>query len=70
MKFTDQPSAAAKPLGGISDSYLTDEASLVAELAVAADAGETTRALIQDTARLLVEAVRRHAANDGGIDAF
>ncbi len=70
MKFTDQPSATVEPLGGISKSYLADEASLVAELAIAADAGEPTRALIQDTARLLVEAVRRHAANDGGIDAF
>lgn len=70
MKFTEQGSASTHPLGKVSKLYLADEAALLNRLAAEADAGEAGRAQIQATATTLVEAVRRHSANDGGIDAF
>ena len=70
MKFTEQASASTDPLGGISRRYLADEHERVRELATAADAGDHARAAIRETARELVEAVRRNAVNEGGIDAF
>ena len=69
MRFTDQ--AAAKPgaIPTINDLYLTDEATLVRELADAADSGEAMRSKIQETASELVRGVRKNKAREGGIDA-
>ena len=70
MRFTDQ--AAAKPgaIPTINDLYLADEATLVRELADAADSGEAMRSKIQETASELVRGVRKNKAREGGIDAF
>jgi RHH-type proline utilization regulon transcriptional repressor/proline dehydrogenase/delta 1-pyrroline-5-carboxylate dehydrogenase len=70
MRFTDQ--AAAKPgaIPAINDLYLADEATLVRELAEAADSGEAMRSKIQETASKLVRAVRKNKAREGGLDAF
>jgi RHH-type proline utilization regulon transcriptional repressor/proline dehydrogenase/delta 1-pyrroline-5-carboxylate dehydrogenase len=54
----------------IGRRYLADEQKLVNELAEQADAGASAREKIQQTAATLVRAVRRHAANEGGLDAF
>ncbi len=70
MRFSQQPSAALTPLDGVSDRYLCDEQSLLAELGKAADVGESARQQIRKTAATLVRAVRKHAANEGGLDAF
>jgi RHH-type proline utilization regulon transcriptional repressor/proline dehydrogenase/delta 1-pyrroline-5-carboxylate dehydrogenase len=70
MKFTEQTSVSSDPLGAVSERYLADETRLVGELAAAADAGEATRSRIRETATELVEAVRRNATQEGGIDAF
>lgn len=70
MQFTKQSSASLAPLGSISDKYLQDEQTLVEQLAEAADAGEDARKSIQKTASELVTLVRKHAANEGGLDAF
>lgn len=70
MRFSQQPSAALNPLDGVSDRYLADEQSLLAELAKSADVGESARQQISKTAATLVRAVRKHAANEGGLDAF
>ncbi len=70
MKFTQQPSISTEPLGNVSRRYLAAETTLVAELAEMADTGASARRKIQDTAADLVRAVRRHAANEGGLDAF
>ncbi len=43
---------------------------LIAELAEEADVGKSAREKIQGTAATLVRAVRKHDANDGGLDAF
>lgn len=70
MGFTDQSAFTLAPLGNISRKYLADEQSLVTKLAEAADVGESVRAKVQATAATLVRAVRKHSANEGGIDAF
>ncbi len=70
MRFTKHPYVVAGPLGHVSDNYLADEEALVNELIEIADVGQSARAKIQDTAALLVRAVRKHAAKEGGIDAF
>jgi RHH-type proline utilization regulon transcriptional repressor/proline dehydrogenase/delta 1-pyrroline-5-carboxylate dehydrogenase len=70
MRFSQQPSAALTPLDRVSDRYLCDEQSLVGELSKAADVGESSRQQIRKTAATLVRAVRKHAANEGGLDAF
>ena len=70
MGFTDQSAFTVAPLGNISRKYLADEQMLVTELAEEADVGAPVRAKIQATAATLVRAVRKHAANEGGIDAF
>jgi RHH-type proline utilization regulon transcriptional repressor/proline dehydrogenase/delta 1-pyrroline-5-carboxylate dehydrogenase len=60
--------SASKP--GVNRRYLADETQLVNELAEYADVGKLAREKIQVTAATLVHAVRRHAANEGGLDAF
>ncbi|MCH6548917.1 MAG: bifunctional proline dehydrogenase/L-glutamate gamma-semialdehyde dehydrogenase PutA [Proteobacteria bacterium] len=70
MRFTDHSYIKAGPLGHVSDKYLADEESLVNELIEIADAGQSARTKIQGTAANLVRAVRRQAAQEGGIDAF
>jgi RHH-type proline utilization regulon transcriptional repressor/proline dehydrogenase/delta 1-pyrroline-5-carboxylate dehydrogenase len=70
MRFTDHSYIKAGPLGHVSDKYLADEESLVNELIEIADSGHAVRAKIQGTAANLVRAVRRQAAQEGGIDAF
>ena len=70
MGFADQSAYTVGPLHNISRRYLADEQSLVRDLAEQADAGESAREKIQGTAATLVRAVRKHAANEGGIDAF
>ncbi len=70
MSFTDQAAARQGSMSTINDSYLSDEATLVQELADAADPGDTARTKIQATAAQLVEAVRRNAKADSGIEAF
>lgn len=57
-------------LATINRRYLRDEAEHVAELAKLADLGPRAREQIQVTAADLVRAVRRRAANEGGLDAF
>ena len=70
MGLSDQSASTLAPLDNISRRYLADEQSLVTELAEEADVGEPGRKKIQATAATLVRAVRKHAANEGGIDAF
>jgi len=70
MSFSRQDIATLAPLGGISRRYLADEQELVRELAEQADAGQSVREKCQGMAAMLVRAVRKHAANEGGIDAF
>jgi RHH-type transcriptional regulator, proline utilization regulon repressor / proline dehydrogenase / delta 1-pyrroline-5-carboxylate dehydrogenase len=70
MNFTKQLHATIQPLDSVSDRYLADEESLVRELAGIADVGDAPGKQIRATAELLVDAVRRNSAGDGGIDAF
>ena len=70
MGFVDQSAYTVAPLNNVNRRYLADERSLVIELAEEADVGEPARQKIQGTAATLVRAVRKHAANEGGIDAF
>jgi RHH-type proline utilization regulon transcriptional repressor/proline dehydrogenase/delta 1-pyrroline-5-carboxylate dehydrogenase len=70
MQFAKQSSASLTPLGSINDKYLEDEQSLVMQLADAADAGQAARDSIRKSASELVTLVRKHAANEGGLDAF
>ncbi len=70
MGFVDQSAFTVAPLDNISRRYLADEHSLVTELAEEADVGRPAREKIQTTAATLVRAVRKHAANEAGIDAF
>ena len=70
MHFDDQPAARAGAIVGLNDLYLADEASLVRELADAADPGAAQREKILATAADLVHAVRKNRSKDGGIDAF
>jgi RHH-type proline utilization regulon transcriptional repressor/proline dehydrogenase/delta 1-pyrroline-5-carboxylate dehydrogenase len=70
MSFVDQPAARAGRISYINDLFLADEATLVRELADAADPGDAMREKIQATATQLVMAVRKNAKADGGIEAF
>ena len=70
MRFTDQPAARPGRVPYVNDLYLADEQSLVRELVAAADSGMSMRERIQDTAKQLVNAVRKAKANEGGLDAF
>lgn len=70
MGLADQTALTIAPLDDVSRRYLADERSLVTELAEEADVGEQAREKIQATAAVLVRAVRKRAANEGGIDAF
>jgi RHH-type proline utilization regulon transcriptional repressor/proline dehydrogenase/delta 1-pyrroline-5-carboxylate dehydrogenase len=70
MGFTDQNAYTVGPLDKINRRYLAEEQSLVTELTDEADVGESAREKIQGTAATLVRAVRKHAANEGGLDAF
>ena len=70
MGFSDQSAFTVAPLDKVSRRYLADEQSLVSELSEEADVGESVRQKIQGMAATLVRAVRKHAANEGGIDAF
>jgi len=70
MGFSDQSAFTVAPLDKVSRRYLADEQSLVTELSEEADVGESVRQKIQGMAATLVRAVRKHAANEGGIDAF
>ena len=70
MNFLDQPAARRGRISDIHDLYLGDEQALVLDLADAADPGAVGRDKIQRTAAQLVQAVRRNASNDGGIEAF
>ena len=70
MRFTDHSYVKAGPLGHVSDKYLTDEESLVNLLIEIADSGQSARTKIQGTAAMLVRAVRKQSAKEGGIDAF
>ncbi|MCB1845303.1 MAG: proline dehydrogenase family protein, partial [Halioglobus sp.] len=70
MKFTEQALTSTSPLGEVSQRYLADEAELLAGLAARADAGDSVRAAIKQTASSLVDAVRRRSAADGGVEAF
>ncbi|HET6629756.1 MAG TPA: bifunctional proline dehydrogenase/L-glutamate gamma-semialdehyde dehydrogenase PutA [Woeseiaceae bacterium] len=69
MQFTDQLHYRLEPLDPISDCYLADEESLVAELAAVAEV-PSLGDKIAATAERLVETVRRESTRDGGIDAF
>ncbi len=70
MRFSDQPAAREGRISSIHDLYLSDEQALVRELADAADPGESGRKKIHATAAKLVQAVRRDAEKEGGIEAF
>ncbi|MBT8079823.1 MAG: bifunctional proline dehydrogenase/L-glutamate gamma-semialdehyde dehydrogenase PutA [Gammaproteobacteria bacterium] len=70
MKFTSQPFGQANTAVPVSRGYLADEQDLVARLAEVADGGEALRRRVHDTAAGLVRAVRKNAAEEGGIDAF
>ncbi|MDH3748352.1 MAG: bifunctional proline dehydrogenase/L-glutamate gamma-semialdehyde dehydrogenase PutA [Gammaproteobacteria bacterium] len=70
MQFTAQAAAMPSPIPHIDDRYLSDEETLVKELATAADPGDAARKKIQATAATLVQAVRKNQGKEGGIDAF
>jgi RHH-type proline utilization regulon transcriptional repressor/proline dehydrogenase/delta 1-pyrroline-5-carboxylate dehydrogenase len=70
MSFVDQPAAREGRISYINDLFLADEATLVRQLADAADPGDAGRKKIQATAAQLVSAVRKNARTDGGIEAF
>jgi RHH-type proline utilization regulon transcriptional repressor/proline dehydrogenase/delta 1-pyrroline-5-carboxylate dehydrogenase len=70
MSFVDQPAAREGRISYINDRFLADEATLVRELADAADPGASGRQKIQTTAAQLVAAVRKNSKADSGIEAF
>ena len=70
MKFTQQPEISLEPLDQVSRSYLAAERDLLSGLAQSVSIGDSARSHIQQTAADLVRAVRRSAANEGGLDAF
>lgn len=70
MDFVDQPAARPGSVAGLSDLYLADEATLVRELADAADPGDAQREEILETAAQLVRTVREDKSRDSGIEAF
>ena len=70
MSFVDQPAAREGRISYINDLFLADEATLVRELADAADPGASGCKKIQATAAQLVSAVRKNSKTDGGIEAF
>lgn len=70
MSFIEQPAARDGSIPYINDLYLSDEETLVRELADAADPGDAGRKKIQQTAAQLVRAVRKNSKTDGGIEAF
>ncbi len=70
MSFVDQPAAREGRISTINNLFLADEATLVRELAEAADPGAPARKKIQVTATQLVAAVRKQSKADGGIEAF
>ena len=70
MSFMDQPAARDSSIPYINDNYLADEQALVRRLAEEADAGESVRGKIMETAAQLVRAVRKNTRNDSGIEAF
>ena len=70
MRFTAQPFGNPKIANPVSQKYLADEQELLRELAEIADAGDSVRARIQETAAGLVRSVRKNAEKEGGIDAF
>jgi RHH-type proline utilization regulon transcriptional repressor/proline dehydrogenase/delta 1-pyrroline-5-carboxylate dehydrogenase len=70
MSFADQPAARKGRIPHINDLYLTDEESLVRELASAADPGNAGARKIRKTAAQLVHAVRKNSKADSGIEAF
>ncbi len=70
MRFVDQPAGRPGSIRFLNERYLADEAALVRNLAELADPGPATRDRIEGVAANLVRAVRRNAADEGGIDAF
>jgi len=70
MTAEQRPGSSHATANLLGNRYLADEESLVAELAEEADVGKSAREQIQNTAATLVRAVRKHAANEGGLDAF
>ncbi len=70
MRFTNQSAARPETIPGLDELYLADEATLVRQLADAADPGNSAREKIRATATQLVHAVRKHKAKEGGIEAF
>jgi RHH-type proline utilization regulon transcriptional repressor/proline dehydrogenase/delta 1-pyrroline-5-carboxylate dehydrogenase len=70
MSFIDQPAAQPSSIPYINDNYLADEQTIVRALAARADAGESARRKITETAAQLVRAVRKNTRNEGGIEAF
>jgi RHH-type transcriptional regulator, proline utilization regulon repressor / proline dehydrogenase / delta 1-pyrroline-5-carboxylate dehydrogenase len=70
MSFVDQPAAREGRISYINDLFLADEATVVRELANAADPGVSGRQKIQINAARLVAAVRKNSKADGGIEAF
>ena len=69
MGFFDQSAFTVGPLGDVSRRYLTDEQTLVKELAEEAHAGQSTRDKIHDGGDA-GERSAQNAANEGSIDAF
>jgi len=70
MRFTRQTLASPSPFTDVNARFLADERTLVNELRIFADPGESVRGTIRDAAIELVAAVRRNKAREGGIDAF
>ncbi len=70
MGFAEQSAYRLAQPDQVSRRFLADDQALVRELADMADAGESQRDKIRDTAATLVKAVRRHAAREGALDAF
>ncbi|MEO1202370.1 MAG: bifunctional proline dehydrogenase/L-glutamate gamma-semialdehyde dehydrogenase PutA [Pseudomonadota bacterium] len=70
MPFTDQAAARPSAISALNNRYLTDEQTLVRELADIAHPGDEAASSIADMATSLVRSVRNNAKADGGIDAF
>src|SRR5688572_12292046 len=70
LVFQDPPAPLEPLRAAIVDNWRVDEAARVETLIAEAELGAEAAARVEATAMRLVEAVRREAREEGGLDAF
>ena len=70
MANKNNSGAVFPTLANLNTHFLGSEQDIVTRLIEEADVGASARLKIQHTAATLVRAVRKHAAKEGGLDAF